>query len=820
MELNPHGHRLAAVRLLWHISVMVNQRMDATALGHLRVVEVGGGAAETAARLMADMGADVVLVEPPEGAPSRRRGPFAKGAEGDPERSLSFIANNFNKRSIALDLQRPEGRETLRQLATWADVLIEAFAPSYLPDLGLGYDDLRKVNPGLVYASLSPFGQAGPYRDLAATELTIQSLAGDPWVYGDDEREPCIIPADATERVGSMHLVLGILLALRARRWTGRGQHVDVSRHDVGVWQLVSGTLSRFSIRHEVYRRPGKSTTGVGSIYRCADGVVQFFPSTEEQFRGLVTKWMQDPTFDDPVWDDPNFRRDNWDLIDARAKEFFATKTAAEIEEEGFRHDVPLARMATMAEFVNHPHTRERGFIIGMEHPALGRYQGPGAPYRFSATPWSVHKPAPRLGEHTQDVLDMLRAIQPAPRPAFIPHSGDRPKQPLEGVRIVDMSRVFAGPFAAMLLAFHGAQVIRVESADLPAFRQPRQPNFAELNRNKLACSIDFRTPKGKELLKRLVSQSDVFIENFRPTVMERLGLGYEELRAARPNLVMISMSGYGKTGPLRDHAAFGQLLMAFSGLSYMWGHPESDLDTRPKNAYSDFVLGVQAAMAVMMGLEHRDRTGQGQHIESSHVEGLAALLGPELLQYLVNGVSPEARGNRSDVYAPHGVHPCRGWDAWVSIAVENDDQWRRMAKAMDEPKWAQDERFSTMAGRQAHREELDRRIGEWTQTRWPQQVQTLLQAAGVPCGAVQNPTELLRDPHLHARGTLVRAHHDPAWWGTLEHPGLSIHLSETPGWAGDSAPTPGQDNDYVFKQLLGLSEDEIERLTAEKVLR
>ena len=789
------------------------------ALSHLRVLDLGGGASELATRLMGDMGADVILVEPPGGVRSRADGPF-QGDKPNPDRSLKFIANNANKRSVVLDLSSPEDRDVVRDLAARSDVLVESFTPSYLPSIGLGFEDLTTINPGLVYASLSPFGQDGPYRDFAATELTIQSLAGDGWVYGDDEREPCLIPGDATERIGSMHLVLGTLFALRSRRWSGRGQHVDVSRHDVGVWQLVSGSLSRISLRNEVYRRPGKASTGVGSIYRCADGIVQFFPATPQQFRNMVTKWMQDKTFDDPVWDDPDFRRDNWDVVDAHVTAYLADKRVADVEQQVFEADFPMAPMSTMAEFVNHPHTVARGFIVEQEDPNIGRHRAPAAPYRFSETPSSVRRPAPSLDEHGAEIRASLLATDPPARLAFNAHAGDRPKRPLEGIRVLDLSRVFAGPFATMLLGFHGAEVVRVESEDLPAFRAPRQPNYPELNRNKLASAIDFRNPQGVELLKRLVAQSDVVFENFRPTVVDRLGLGYEDLRKVRPNLIMISMSGYGRDGPLRDRSAFGQLLMAFSGLSYIWAHPESDLDTRPKNAYSDFVLGVQAAMAVMMAIEYRDRTGLGQYIESSHVEGLAGIMGPELLEYLVNGTSPEPKGNASAVYAPHGVYECRGWDAWVSIAVDGDDQWERMRKAMDEPAWASDGKFATHGGRIENRRELDELISSWTFPKFSRQVQELLQGHGIASGAVQNPLEVLHDEHLKARETIVRVEQDPEWWGTLDHPGLSIHLSETPGWAGDSAPTPGRDNEYVYKQLLGLSSTEIERLTADRVLR
>ena len=794
-----------------------------TALGHLKVVELGGGSGATAlaGRLLGDMGADVILVEPPGGVGARDTGPFAHDVK-DSDHSLAFLDHNINKRSVTLDIETTEGQEAIKRLASWADVLIESYPPGRLTERGLAYADLSAINPRLVYGSLTPFGQSGPYRDYAATELTIQSLAGDPWVYGDDERAPAMVPGDATARIGSMHLVLGILMALRERRWSARGQHIDVSRHDVGVWQLVSGSVSRISGRNEVFRRPGKASTGIGSIYYCADGIIQVFPSTDSQFRGLVTAWMQDPSFDDAVWDDVNFRRDNFDLVDGKLRDFFATRTVAEIDAGAARHNIPLSPVSSMAEFAEHPHTRERGFIINANHPVIGDYRAPGAPYRFSETPWVISRPAPRIDEHGDEVREMIKGLSSAPFDAstFVARMTDRRKQPLEGVRIVDLSRVFAGPFGTMLLAFHGAEVIRLESEELPAFRQPRQPNFPELNRNKLACTIDMRSPEGVALIKRLVAQSDVVFENFRPTVMERMGLSYEELRKIRPNVIMASMSGYGTTGPMKDRPAFGQILMSFGGLSYMWGHPESDIDTRPKNAYSDFVLGAQAAMAVVMALEHRDQTGQGQHIESSHVEGLVGMLGPEMLSYLVNGVSPQARGNASDVYAPHGVYPCIGFDAWISIAIENDAQWARLVGAMDNPTWAHDARFETHAGRLANRADLDERIGEWTATRWAGQTQMLLQPLGIPCGAVQNPLELLRDPQLRHRGTIVTAHHDPEWWGTLQHPGLSVHLSDTPGWATDSTPLMGQDNDRVYKQILGLTETEIAELTAEGILR
>ena len=247
---------------------MTTTNTDRTALGHLKVVELGGGtgAAAMAGRLLGDMGADVILVEPPGGVVARGIGPFA-GNEVDADHSLVFLDHNINKRSVTLDIETTEGQEAVKRLASWADVLIESYPPGHLAERGLAYADLAAINPRLVYGSLTPFGQTGPYSNYASTELIIQSLAGDPWVYGDDERAPAMVPGDATARIGSMHLVYGVLLALRERRWSTRGQHIDVSRQDIGVWQLVSGSISRvgYAMRSSAApaRRPPASAASI-----------------------------------------------------------------------------------------------------------------------------------------------------------------------------------------------------------------------------------------------------------------------------------------------------------------------------------------------------------------------------------------------------------------------------------------------------------------------------------------------------------------------------------------------------------------------------
>jgi crotonobetainyl-CoA:carnitine CoA-transferase CaiB-like acyl-CoA transferase len=343
-----------------------------------------------------------------------------------------------------------------------------------------------------------------------------------------------------------------------------------------------------------------------------------------------------------------------------------------------------------------------------------------------------------------------------------------------------------------------------VESQDLDDNRTPGQSTFQDLNRAKLSCTIDTRTPEGKKLVHDLARQSDIVAENFRPTVMDRLGIGFQELREVKPDLIMIAMPGMGNSGPLSNYFCYGQQIMGVAGLTYLWGHPDGSLDTRIKMPFADYVAAIFGGLAMVAALEYRDRTGEGQYIELAQVEGTAHLLSVAYMDYQINGRAPLPVGNRSESYAPHDVYPCMGLDAWCAIEVQTEEQWQALVTALDSPSWAADERFGSMEARIANKEELDQHIGEWTQQFTPRQVMRILQGAGVPASLVSTGEDLFMDPHLRSRpGAIAEANHLDS--GPMEHQGINVGLSDTPGDAGQAAPLKGQHNDYVFQQVLKL---------------
>jgi len=418
-------------------------------------------------------------------------------------------------------------------------------------------------------------------------------------------------------------------------------------------------------------------------------------------------------------------------------------------------------------------------------------------------------------------------------------------RMPLDGVRILDLSRVWAGPMTTRMLADLGAQVILVEAPigraggrealermkemhragrhfpyypDGDPGEQPwnRMGMYNDFNRNKLGMTLDLRNPQGQDIFKRLVNISDVVLENYTPRVMGNFGLDYPVLREVNPAIIMVSMPGYGTSGPYRDYPAYGTTLEQHAGFSSIMGYPDSG-PYRTQSTYGDPVASINAAGAIMLALWHRRRTGQGQYIELAQIESGLALLAEPLLDFAMNRREPERLGNRHAWMAPHGCYRCRGDDAWVSITVATDDEWRALCDVIGGPLWTQEDRFADQTGRWQHQDELDKLITEWTARHDHHQAMHILQKAGVTAGAVLNAKEVMEDPHLRERTYFVRATHPQA--GTHDYPGLPLKLSRTPTSPGRPAPCIGEHSRYVLRELLHLGEDEIGRLIEEQVV-
>jgi crotonobetainyl-CoA:carnitine CoA-transferase CaiB-like acyl-CoA transferase len=413
-------------------------------------------------------------------------------------------------------------------------------------------------------------------------------------------------------------------------------------------------------------------------------------------------------------------------------------------------------------------------------------------------------------------------------------------KGALSGLRIIDLSQVFAGPYATKLLADMGAEIIRIECAArsgrggaLPRMRpggdfgaafpkgdtgQRSYNRFAyynEVNRNKYAVTIDLSKPRGVEVFKRLVAVSDVVVENFSPRVMRNFGLDYAMLKGINPKVIMISISAYGQDGPYRDCVAYGEGIEAMSGMSKLTAYAKGS-PLKPGVAYADAAAGLHAAFAIMAALRYRHVKGIGQYIDLSMREALTPLLGEGIMDYAMNRRVQEPTGNRHPRMAPHGCYRAKGDDKWIAIAVASDVAWRALCKVMGRPRWSRDERFADVNGRLKHRNEIDKRLNEWTARHENIELAKLLQSHGIRAGAVLNAAGMVNDPHLKQRGFFQKDEHPEA--GRHIMPGISWRMSRTPGRIERPAPCFGEHNRYVFSELLGMSDEEIEQLAQEGV--
>jgi len=404
----------------------------------------------------------------------------------------------------------------------------------------------------------------------------------------------------------------------------------------------------------------------------------------------------------------------------------------------------------------------------------------------------------------------------------------------LVGLRIADLTIITAGASATQILADFGADVIKVEAAGYPdPFRNwlgglgqsgdvtrpwDASPPFNAVNRNKRGITLDLKHPAGREAFLRLVAVSDVVAENFRRGVMERLGLGFEELRKVKPDLVMVSLSSQGSTGPESGYGSFGSTLDALSGLMSTTGYgPDAPIWSSNEVNFPDQVVSIFGAGAILLGIRRRRQTGQGVFLDLSQRELVTSMIGEAVLEYTVNGQVRQPQANRDASRVPHGVYRCRGQDEWLAVAIDDDAQWANLCGAIGRPELAADQRYATLPARWQHEAEIDALVSDWTQAQDKHDAMGLLQEAGVPAAAVQNGRDLLADPHLAQRGFYQKVVHPVG--GAQRQRSWPFHLARTPATIRSPAPCLGQDTRAVLTGLLGYTDADVDRLEADGVI-
>ena len=823
--------------------------MPSAPLEGIRVVEWGEMvSAPFCAKALAELGADVIKVEPPDGDPARRRGPFPDRV-AHPESSGLFLFANLGKRSVTLDMENDAGIGQFHQLLETADVFVENQPYAGLHKVGISAEQLAKRHPHLITVSISPYGRTGDYREYAGYDLQVNALSGMSFGTGHTHREPLTTPDQQAAFLAGVGGAFAAIVALLARdaaeadgRWDA-GQYVDVA--DSGI---IATLLTGYHLPTFIYRGIAGSRSGnrmrlglfPNCVLPCRDGYVCIDAPQMEQYQRFLD------LLGNPDWTDEARYRDRRAMSDQYPEEaesliapWFGEHGKDEILRLCLENRIPCAPVLTMDEALESPQLLARRWFREVDHPQAGRLKYPGAPVRLHGSPLKVTGPAPTLGQHNNEVLDDLPTTSPSMGKGRVRATSKKPPTALQDVRIVDLGSAWAGPMAGQLLADMGAEVIKVESrARMDGMRLGRpmvgedlaggdrglwpelQPVFHGLNRNKLSVTLNLRTDEGRAILRRLVLVSDVVLSNFSPGVLQRLGMDYDSLIRVKPDIIVAAMPAFGDTGPLSDMVAYAPIIQAMSGMMSLVGYPTEEgepLVGELQAAWSDTVAALCAALGVVAALRHRNRTGCGQYVEAAHLEGTAALLGVPMLQYQMTGNVPTPLGNDDPDFAPHNNYPCAGEDAWVSIAVGSETEWRALVDVLGREELNADPRFCDSASRWQHRRELDDLVAKWTRSRTPEEATHQLQSAGVAAMPVMNIADQFADPHLNARDTYVEIDHPHVGAEMLY--GVPWRFSETPGSVRTPAPLLGQHNDYVLSEVLGLDTDRIGELVDKQVV-
>jgi crotonobetainyl-CoA:carnitine CoA-transferase CaiB-like acyl-CoA transferase len=788
-------------------------------LDAVRVLDLSSGNGDAATRLFADLGADVLKVEPPAGSPGREILPTMAGT------SIPFALHNANKRSVVLDPFDEDDCGRFHDLAAQADIVVDDGLYGEAPMFGTSGEELAAHHQHLVVLSITDFGAAGPRSLWRATDPVFYAMCGSLSRSGPTTGTPVLPPDGIASATAAVQAAWAALVAYYNRLRCGTGDYIDFSRFDAVVMALDPAFGAHGQVAAGI-RRTGRwrgrpKNQDAYPIYPCKDGYARLCVMAPRQWRGL-RRWLGEPEdFQDPKYEMIGERFAAWPQISVLIEALFAGQTMKDLVTAGQAHGVPIAAVLTPSDILNSEHFQAVGAITDAELVPGVRTRVPSGYFVVDQKRSGFRQPAPAAGQD-----EACWRGSPAVVRAPAGRIGD---YPLAGLRILDLGIIVAGGELSRLFGDLGAEVIKVESADHPdGLRQARigeamSESFAWTHRNNLGFGLDLRSAKGKEVFARLVAGADAVFANFKPGTLTALGFNYEALRAINPRIVLAGSSAYGDEGPWSTRLGYGPLVRAATGVTRLWTADDPDSqDGSARHAFydattifPDHVVGRVAAIAALAALIHRNRTGGGSHVHVSQAEVVVNQLDTS---YVTRAAQAAGIPRICDDTSLHAVYPCAGDDEWCVISIGSDEEWRCATTVFDHPEWADDPRFATGEARLANRSELVELVSAWSRTRTPARAAQLLQSSGVAAGPMNRPPDILEDPQLIGRKL----------YSDMVHPLIERPLPAETGPAPfhniptapqRPAPLAGQDTVGICRSQLGMSPQETERLIAERVL-
>ncbi|WP_020109979.1 CaiB/BaiF CoA-transferase family protein [Nocardia sp. 348MFTsu5.1] len=793
--------------------MVTGDQTPALPISGIRVLDLSDGLCEGAGRILADLGADVIKIESPSGAPSRLLGVRDDGI------SLTFAAANVNKRSAVIDLDTADGREDFLCLTRNADLVIAGGPGAQELSAEVTPEKLLQENPALIVLELSWFGKTGPYRDWIGTNDVLAAVTGLLAKSGLPDREPLLPPEHLVDAAASSQAAWTAMLAVWKQASSGLGELIDFS-----VFEAVAVSLDpAFGISGSARGAASDLPRGrpdarhLYPMFACADGWVRICLLSARQWSNMF-EWMGRPEeLSDPKYAVLRERHKAEAIITPVLKKFFATRTRAQVVEESVQFGVPAAGLLYPSDVFTAPHYLARNTFVDVSVGSRTAKM-PQNYFEIDGVGIGYRTPAPSVGEHTADVL----VADPVPRPR---RSTREQHSPFAGLRVLDLGVIVAGAEAGRLFSDWGADVIKVENRQYPdGNRQSAGPNdvtqsFARGHRNKRSLGLNLRSERGQELFLDLVRKSDVLLSNFKPGTLESLGIGYDTLKQTNPRLIMADSSAFGPAGPWSRRMGYGPLVRASTGLSWLWSYPgDDDGFSDAITIYPDHVASRFVATAVIALLIRREQTGLGG---TASVAQIDVLLGQMADRFMAESLHPGTltiAGNFRGGDAPRGIFRCDGDDEWCVIDVQTDEHFRALAEAVDMSEWFDREAFASAQGRVAHRDEIEQHVRSWISTQAPREVMTLLQKRGVPCGFMQRASEFDEDPQFSAR-SFLRFQDQPQFGGALVAQNGEAVFSSIGVPQFGAAPIHGEHTAEVCAEVLGMDEAEIAELIADGIL-